>query len=285
MKKKVKFETWKTLRGQTFKDLLDRANLPWKKLRIEHESGVILNFRYPLTPKFFLNSARDDLKDGSLRGRINALTNAKRAIDCQTDTFLSAIGYSPKGLEKQLGKTVIEGLRTFANSVGHPLKFLVLESLGIVTPAIVTRVRDIRHLLEHQYKKPSINAVNDAIDIAALYVSACQGAMSAFLEDVHLGYEKIPHPLGGEQVFERAIWISLDNDEPVHIKLHFYNFTSRERADITLFPNDPCYLALLRLLFAVRSEENIERAIAFAANSAGVAMTGGKVKVESIDYC
>jgi hypothetical protein len=286
MKKAEKIKVWKKLKNPSLKSILERANLNWRKLKIEHESGVILDFRYPLTPKFFLNSARDDFKDKSARGLVNALTNAKRAIDCQTDSFLSAIGYTPKGLEKQLGKTVIEGLLKFAENPGQPLKFLVLESLGIVTPGIVNRVRDVRHLLEHQYKKPSAKAVKDAIDVAALYLSACNGAMHTFLQDVHIGCDKYKHPLHGEFVFDAAIWISLENyNDPVHINIHFFNSGDSERADINVSPSDPCYLALLRVLFAVRSEENVEQAIAFLAKCAGFEIPNGKVKVESIDYC
>lgn len=284
MTKKSQIVNWKEHHGQSFKQLLERANLDWKKLKIEITGGVILNFRYPLTPNFFLNSAKDDLKDGSARGLVNALTNAKRAIDCQTDSFLAAIGYSPKGLEKQLGKAVIEGLHGFTSNSDQPLKFLVLESLGIVTPLIVNRVRTIRHELEHQYKKPSTAAVRDAIDIASLYVSSCQGQMSPFLEDVHLGYGSFPHPYDGDLVLERSISISLNNNEPVYVDLHYLDIKRHENANIEFSPNDPHYLGLLRVLFAVRAEENIERAIAFAVESAGIQIEAGKIKIVSIDY-
>jgi hypothetical protein len=100
MAKKSHSNNWNELREQTSKDLFSRVNLDWKKLTIEIADGETLNFQYSLTPKFFLNSAHDDLKEGSARGLVNALTNAKRAIDCQTDSFLSAIGFSPKGLDK-----------------------------------------------------------------------------------------------------------------------------------------------------------------------------------------
>src|SRR5712692_3227185 len=125
--------------------MLQRADFDWKKLTVMKEGGTILQFRYPLPPKFFLKIAKEDLRERGDRGLINALSNAKRAIDCQTDSFLSAIGFSPKELQKQLGKRVIAGLEQFVTNTEQPLKFQVLESLGIVTPAIVSRVRRIRN--------------------------------------------------------------------------------------------------------------------------------------------
>lgn len=285
MKRKSKDIKWKRLRRKNLKNIFESLNLPWNRLEVKVEGGVILDFEYPLTPKFFLKSAKEDLKEGGARGLINALSNAKRAIDCQTDCFLSAIGYAPKNLDKQLGKDVIQSLNAFISNVEQPLKFRVLESLGIVTPAIVTRVRSIRNLLEHQYKKPLRRAVRDAIDIAALYISACEGAMGSFLEGVYFGTGEIKHPLINEMDFERRMRIDLESDsDPIHINVHYVDFKIYEQIDLKFLPSDPCYLALLRVLFAVRSRESMEQAIVFAAKSSGFVLNGTKVQVKSVGY-
>jgi len=57
---------------------------------VERGSGELLNHEFEIKPKDFLNYSKKDFKAKNERGNINALTNAKRAIDCQTDKILRA---------------------------------------------------------------------------------------------------------------------------------------------------------------------------------------------------
>ena len=261
-----------------------RVQLPWSKLEISRDGGVILQFDFPLTPRFFLASAKEDLLGGGVRGTVNGLTNAKRAIDCQTDTFLSAIGFVSRGLEKQLGPSVIKSLHPYNSNPDQPLKFKILESLGIFTPAIVDEVRKIRHLLEHEYRKPTAKGVRNAIDVASLFVSACEGAMNAFLDDVSLIKGSAIHPYGGNQVPRERINIKLDNYRGMFIEISYSNISTWEQAEIRLTPTHPGYLAWLRVLFAVRLGEGIETSLETAALLSDFSLAGKKVKVKSIGY-
>lgn len=280
-KKKVKqqISEWTELKISSWENLFKHADLEWNDLQLSADGGVVLKFQYPLNSRFFLESAKRDLKEGDARGRINALSNAKRAIDCQTDSFLSAIGYSPKKLDKQIDWRSSEELKAFVKNRNRPLKFQILESLGIVTPQIVTRVRSIRNLLEHEYKKPSLRDSKDAIDIASLYVRACQGEMNAFLEEVSLGYGRAKHPLG-EEVPQRSITIALEDDSPIHLELTYWDFKNKEKTRLQVSPGDAGYLGLIRILFTVRSGQGIEEAISFIANKTGAHVTPEEVRVE-----
>lgn len=247
--------------------MLRRGCFDWKNLILMKESGSILEFTYPLAPKSFLKIAKEDFRDRSERGLVNALSNAKRAIDCQTDTFLSAIGFSPKDIQKQLGNAVIAGLKQFVSNPGQPLKFQVLESLGIVTPAIVSRVRRIRNLLEHQYKMAAAAAVRDAIDVASLYLSACEGSMNTFLENVHFQAGDTVEVMKGYEDYDRSFSVGLDW-RGTQLKVEYWNRNKGERAEKILKPRDVTYLAWLRVLFAVRAEDLMEEAISAAASIA-----------------
>src|SRR6266404_4219955 len=262
--------------------MLERTAFDWKNLTLMKEGGTILEFKYPLPPKFFLKIAKEDLRERSDRGLVNALSNAKRAIDCQSDTFLSAIGLSPKDVQKQLGKTVISSLEQFVTNTEQPLKFRVLESLGIVTPAIVSRVRRIRNLLEHQYKKPSAPAVRDVIDVSSLYVSACEGAMNTFLESVHFEVDEPSISAHKEKFYERNMSVELDWKRP-QIAVNYWNQMRRERAHTTLKPKDDSYLAWLRVLFALRAEDEMEKAIAMAASLSGYPLEAKNIKIKAIE--
>jgi hypothetical protein len=41
--------------------MLRRASFDWKNLILSKDSGTILEFKYPLPPKFFLKAAKQDL--------------------------------------------------------------------------------------------------------------------------------------------------------------------------------------------------------------------------------
>ncbi len=43
---------------------------------------------FDLDSRTFLNFAKNDLNDGTKRGRINAITNIKKAIECRMDELL-----------------------------------------------------------------------------------------------------------------------------------------------------------------------------------------------------
>lgn len=48
---------------------------------------------FEVTPEEFLNFAKMDYKDNSKKGLVGAVTNAKRAIDCQIDWIINYLGY------------------------------------------------------------------------------------------------------------------------------------------------------------------------------------------------
>ena len=85
-----------------------------------------------MTPEDFINFAKADFFNSDKKGLVNALSNAKRAVDCAADGFIVAIGLTPDKLDKELGK---EGLRYLtADKAEGPLKFRLLQALGIATP-------------------------------------------------------------------------------------------------------------------------------------------------------
>lgn len=109
----------------------------------------------------FLEFAKTDLKNNDKKGLINSLSNSKRAIDCQVDKILLFFGINPKKWN----------LRYFPQKVG------LLQEIGIITPRIVQKVIKTRNNLEHEYKCPEIEEVENAIDIATLFIDASNGRL------------------------------------------------------------------------------------------------------------
>jgi hypothetical protein len=120
-----------------------------------------LNYTTALRPADYLRFANADLKQNLEHFQINALSNAKRAIDCQVDNLFSAFGLIRK--------------RTF------PEKLAVVEELGLLAPRILKKVVKVRNLLEHEYYRPQVAEVEDAVDLASLFVEASARPFRGFM--------------------------------------------------------------------------------------------------------
>ena len=103
------------------------------------------------SPVEFLTLAEDDLQRGGLSALVNATTNAKRAIVSQIDQLLMSLGYDSISFEV-------------------PRKIERLKGLGLLAPRLLKKVVRMRNILEHEYRKPKLSEVEEALDIATLFV-------------------------------------------------------------------------------------------------------------------
>ncbi len=178
--------------------LLSSLNLDLARLDIERDSGSILNYDFEINSDKFLKIAEIDLANSNTHGLVNALSNAKRAIDCQTDKVLACFGLLSR--------------RNF------PQKMDLLRSMGIVAPRIVTKVVKARNYLEHEYIVPEQEQVEDAIDIANLFVISLDRALHFFPDHYILGtvvegvYDDVNDPF-----MDKTISIRFDEENPRYI--------------------------------------------------------------------
>jgi len=111
----------------------------------------------PLQPRDFLKFAIDDSEGlDQKRNQVNCLGNCKRAIDAQVDRLIQRIGFLPLA-RKQSWKI--------------PKKLAFISQSGVVAPRILRRLTRLRNRLEHEFAPPSRREVEDALDVAALFVS------------------------------------------------------------------------------------------------------------------
>ena len=108
---------------------------------------------FDVAPRHYVRFAQADLVDGTQRGNLNAIHNAKRAIDCQMDQILWNLGLSEA-------------------SANSPRKFEILLSVEASAPELLGKLIRQRNLLEHEYRSASDREARDAVDIADLYVKA-----------------------------------------------------------------------------------------------------------------
>lgn len=135
----------------TVKELLE---YPFDKLsrRIQERLSV-----YEIGAEDFLGFAREDSKGQDLRSWVNALGNVKRAIECRIDSLLYDYCLHKKSEKEKWN---------------FPRKIEIIKNLGIVAPSILKKINKKRNELEHEYIKPVEGDVNDAIDIAELFLRA-----------------------------------------------------------------------------------------------------------------
>lgn len=109
---------------------------------------------FPIKAVEYLRYAEEDLLEETTRGLVNALSNAKRALDARVESVLIAFGlYS---LAKE-GRWSV------------PRKLERLSSLGIVTPRVLAKLNRARNLIEHEFHKPTAEQVKDFVDVVALF--------------------------------------------------------------------------------------------------------------------
>ncbi|MGV8086972.1 MAG: hypothetical protein ACP5N1_05045 [Candidatus Woesearchaeota archaeon] len=123
-------------------------------------SGCIYGVRdtagFEILPNEFLSYAEKDLLGNTDRDLVNALSNIKRALDCQINLIL--IEY---GVYKQSKK----------DYWNFPKKIEFLTKHNIAAPRILKKINNIRNLLEHEFKKPTLEQAEDALDIVSLFIS------------------------------------------------------------------------------------------------------------------
>jgi uncharacterized protein (UPF0332 family) len=139
-----------------------------ENLRITTYQIDDLKLPFDLKPEEFIKYAKADLKLKSNRGIVNALSNTKRALHCQLDSLLYAFGYQNKSRKGRW-------------NFNDKLEFL--GELDIITPEFLRKINKQRNFLEHEYALPSRENVEDAIDIAILFIDYTQKHLNKILID------------------------------------------------------------------------------------------------------
>jgi len=196
-----------------------------------------------VTPSEFLQQAEDDLEAGGTSARLNSITNAKRAIFSQVDQILLSFGFQPGGLGTR------EKLRLFLD-------------LGFVAPRLLRRVSDARNLLEHEYRLPTQEEVEDAFDLASLFVEASQRYLLIFEGDFCVGNkEDQMDPYG----FEKQLDVSYDEHQRDFGVWGTINVSKFERRTIgeamIIKAGDPFFNDLVRLGVAGERAGRVKRAL------------------------
>lgn len=120
-----------------------------------------------VTPIDYLEFARQDIDvNDSDRSRINAYSNAKRALHFQIDLLIDAFGINS------------------SNNLSFPRKLDLCEKSGITTPKILKKINLLRNKVEHDYLVPEKSEVEDAIDVVELFLNSTNRFFCRFPDNI-----------------------------------------------------------------------------------------------------
>lgn len=132
---------------------------------------------FDVKPCDFLSFAEIDLTANYTHNLINALSNAKRALDCQLDTLLIGFGFYDEAKSRMWS---------------FPKKIEKIKELGILAPRVLNKINRTRNLMEHSFVKPDRAAVEDFVDIASLFLASTDKYIYSLPGYCELENKKIP---------------------------------------------------------------------------------------------
>lgn len=187
-----------------------------------------MDISFEIMPMDFINYAKEDLKTNLQHKYINALSNTKRALDCQADRLLKLFGYYDES--KRKGKLW-----------GFSAKVELIEKFDIIAPEILKKVNRYRNTMEHHYIKPDSNQVNDFWEIVYLFIRSTEHITSNSLPCVQYeNYYSEEFPVIGE------LELTTDNENGKIIINTDNRYNSKMNQKIEVTKSDPEYIEIFK---------------------------------------
>lgn len=215
-----------------FNKIKKNSNFDWNKVIAFPDGGISLDFEFEIEPEDFLDYAELDLQKNDNHSLVNALSNSKRAIDCSAEKIIKIFNLKPR-------------------TNNFPSKLELLQEIGVVAPRIINKVNKNRNFLEHKFKVPSKENVEDALDIANLFVSAVNGVLRSVWTDFYI--KEGPGDLDDGRL-ENAIYFSFD-DKKKEWKATLYKNDKKFHSIVT--PELPAYKSIIKLTLS--GERNVKK--------------------------
>ncbi|MCA1967393.1 MAG: hypothetical protein ACK4M1_10335 [Flavobacterium sp.] len=189
------------------------------------KGNLVIENDFEIKPQDFLNYAEIDLQNTYSHNLINTLSNAKRALDCQVDILLMAFGYYNISKKKFWG---------------FPKKIEIIKELGILAPRVLLKVNKTRNLMEHQYVKPTLEQVEDFVDIVALFIASTDKYIYNFPNDLQIENDSLEN-----------FWIDFSNNYKEENLTITVIHKDSENEELTINYKDSGYSELLSLILKI----------------------------------
>lgn len=257
---------------------LETFGLDWSAVGIDPDQWMDLELNTRLKPQDFLAYAEQDLASKTTRGYVNCVSNAKRAIDCQIDGSIEALGFPVDGLRSFLHRDALAFVEGATAGSSLPITFRFLQSFGVLTPAVVDRVRRLRHSLEHKYVPPTRRRATEALEIAMLFVRAAERSLMGLPESFGVGAgisTKEP------DLYLHEVFFTYEAAEAARVSVRFW---SRDvprihpSPEVEVQAHHASYFFFLRLVFALRDGRGFQDALRDFIRSTGARLDTAKIR-------
>lgn len=151
-------------------DFFDLVKVDLTDIAIGYHDNINLDFEFPMSPEKYLKFAKSDLKDGSEKGLINALSNAKRSIDCLIESVLNSLHINPNSIPEAVNSFYEDVLNDVEKQI-TPNSLKLFCGLGFAPSILISEVRTLRNKVEHDYVIPLKSDVVKAIEVADLLLN------------------------------------------------------------------------------------------------------------------
>ena len=144
----------------------------FKQLEMEGGSPARLPVDANSNPTVYFEFAIADLNDDhGPRSRINAFSNAKRALHFQVEILAAAFGIEHA---------------TSVNRRAFPAVLEFCSKCGVVTPRILRKLNRVRNAMEHEYYFPTREETEDFVDVVELFLAATSQYIHNFPAEIEL---------------------------------------------------------------------------------------------------
>ena len=228
-----------------------KLKLDFSNIIIEVDCGNNVNFNFELKPQDFLRFAKIDIKGDTQKDYINALTNAKRAIDCEIDGALLKFGIKYDRIKEiaNSANKIVE-LVNFENAnLSYKLK--LIRALDFAPIDLISKYRNLRNKIEHHYQKPKKNKALEAIDIAELFILSIESKTQIIIENLFITDK---HNYINNWVYKNFAQLQFDLEKKLFL-LTFY-VDNLKINSLEFNKNDILFYAFIKLLNNINDEFN-----------------------------
>jgi len=158
-----------------FKKIIQRTITLYPSLEAESSSGEYLRFPdFDLLPQDYLKYAEDSISKSMPEDKINCVSNLKRAMECEIDTFFYVLGLD---------------LLVKKRNLGFDKKLKFIEAIGLYKSKSLEMLNTIRNKVEHEYIVPNIQDIELYYELVYAFISVIEGALFMFANKAELSYE------------------------------------------------------------------------------------------------
>ncbi|NGP88488.1 hypothetical protein [Fodinibius halophilus] len=263
----------------SLKDFLKILKLDLTKAVIIHDGGDgYQKTDFDLLPKDYLRFAKEDLEVGNLRGLINVLSNSKRAIDCQVDEVHSI--FYLRNNNKKARDTF---LSKFSFEPNTPIPLKLIQALNFAPSYLISKVRNIRNKIEHDYVKPQFDEVKEAVEIADLFIRSVRGKIWIIESHMILTDEnKLIDDEEHHSFTDDGIYTRFDQDKKVFKIQLKRNSTYNGNEPINISSKVEEFFWLLRMTNSVDDEFEIVKSFKFLLDAIDHEIPRDKIRCKTI---